>query len=123
MRMGKALIITVTFAIYSFLLRSISPHLNTGCAQSTRCQWSFTKQSHRQHDPRQMERLARRGAEGNLRKLCDSEPSEAILVRQAGGGAAHFERVVVVGNGVADLADSHADLGGGEVFGRGQIPE
>src|ERR1039458_10823954 len=75
-----------------------------------------TKQSHRLHDPRQMERLARRGAEGNLRQLGDCEPSEAVLARHAGGGAAHFERVVMGGNGVADLAESRADLGAGEVL-------
>ena len=30
---------------------------------------------------------------------------------------------MVVGDGVADLADARAQFGGGEVFGRGQIPE
>src|ERR1039458_9738415 len=71
----------------------------------------------------QVERLARRGTERNLRKLCDREPAEALTVRQAGGGAAHFERVVVVGDGMADLADARAQFGGGEIFGRGQVPE
>src|ERR1017187_7570907 len=90
MRIGTTLRITATLAVYSFLLRSISPHLNTGCAQSTRSQWSFTKLSHRLYDPGQMERLTRRGTEGNLRKLCDREPTEAVLIRHAGGSAAHF---------------------------------
>src|ERR1017187_7417391 len=115
---------TASLTINSFLLCSMSiPYLNTGGAHSTRWGERFTKLSHLPDDSGQKERLARRGAERNLRQLGDAEPEEAVAARQAGGGAAHFQPVEVVGDGMPDLADSRADFSGREVVGRGQIPK
>src|ERR1039458_1641350 len=115
---------TASLTINSFLLCSMSiPYLNTGGAHSTRWQRSFTKLSHLPDDSGQKERLARSGAKRNLRQLGDAEPAEAVPARQAGGGAAHFQPVMVMGDGMADFAEPFADFGGREVLGGGQIPK
>src|ERR1017187_280558 len=115
---------TASLTINSFLLCSMSiPYLNTGGAHSTRWQRSFTKLSHLPDDSGQKERLARSGAKRNLRQLGDAEPAEAVPARQAGGGVAHFQPVMVMGDGMPDLADSRADFSGGKVLGHGQIPK